>query len=137
MAYTDLLNEAIDDVAATLTAVSGLRVVTDPTKLVPNCVFLLAPSFTTYAGNGNIVTMDFPLKVVGSGPAGLPVLREILSIVAKVLASDVIVLDGQPGSIEIGGGSFPCYDLSVKVQASATAVPRTSAIFWLFAWWII
>jgi len=117
MAYTDLLNEAIDDVAATLTAVTALRVVTDPTKLVPNCVFLLAPSFTTYAGNGNIVTMDFPLKVVGSGPAGLPVLREILSIVAKVLASTVIVLDGRPGSIEIGGGSFPCYDLSVKVQA--------------------
>ena len=69
--YTDLLNEAIDDVAATLTAVSGLRVVTDPTRLVPNCVFLLAPSFTTYGGNGNIVTMDFPLKVVGSGPAPL------------------------------------------------------------------
>jgi hypothetical protein len=35
MAYTDLLNEAIDDVAATLTAVSGLRVVTDPTKTRP------------------------------------------------------------------------------------------------------
>ena len=120
MAYTDLLNEAIDDVAATLTAVSGLRVVTDPTKLVPNCVFLLAPSFTTYAGNGNIVTMDFPIKVVGSGPAGLPVLREILSIVAKVLASAVIVLDGRPGLIEIGGASFPCYDLTVKVQAQTS-----------------
>ena len=36
MAYTDLFNEAIDDVTATLTAVSGLRVVNDPTKLVPN-----------------------------------------------------------------------------------------------------
>ena len=117
MAYTDLLNEAIDDVAATLTAVSGLRVVTDPTRLVPNCVFLLAPSFTTYGGNGNIVTMDFPLKVVGSGPAGLPVLRDILGIVALVLASKVIVLSGQPSSIEIGGASFPCYDLSIKVQA--------------------
>ncbi len=115
--YTDLLNEAIDDVAATLTAVSGLRVVTDPTRLVPNCVFLLAPSFTTYGGNGNIVTMDFPLKVVGSGPAGLPVLREILQVVALVLASAVIVLSGQPASIEIGGASFPCYDLSIKVQA--------------------
>ena len=80
--YTDLLNETIDDVAATLTAVSGLRVVTDPTRLVPNCVFLLAPSFTTYGGNGNIVTMDFPLKVVGSGPAGLPVLREILQMLS-------------------------------------------------------
>ena len=117
MAYTDLLNEAIDDVAATLTAVSGLRVVTDPTKLVPNCVFLLAPSFTTFGGQGNIVTMDFPLKIVGSGPAGLPVLREILSIVALVLASKVIVLSGQPASIEIGGASFPCYDLTMKMQA--------------------
>ena len=117
MAYTDLLNESIDDVAVTLTAVSGLRVVTDPTKLVPNCVFLLAPSFTTFGGNGNIVTMDFPLKVVGSGPAGLPVLREILSIVALVLASTVIVLSGQPSSIEIGGASYPCYDLTVKMQA--------------------
>jgi hypothetical protein len=80
-------------------------------------VFLLAPSFTTYGGNGNIVTMDFPLKVVGSGPAGLPVLREILQIVALVLASAVIVLDGRPGSIDIGGASYPCYDLTVKVQA--------------------
>jgi hypothetical protein len=80
-------------------------------------VFLLAPNFTTYGGNGNIVTMDFPLKVVGSGPAGLPVLREILSIVALVLASAVIVLDGRPGSIDIGGASYPCYDLTVKVQA--------------------
>ena len=40
MAYTDLLNEAIDDVAATLTAVSGLRVVTDPTKLVPTQIYM-------------------------------------------------------------------------------------------------
>jgi hypothetical protein len=61
--------------------------------------------------------MDFPLKVVGSGPAGLPVLREILSIVALVLASKIIVLDGRPGAIDIGGASFPCYDLTVKVQA--------------------
>jgi hypothetical protein len=80
-------------------------------------VFLLAPNFTTYGGNGNIVTMDFPLKVVGSGPAGLPVLREILQVVALVLASKIIVLDGRPGSIDIGGASYPCYDLTVKVQA--------------------
>ena len=89
--YTDLLNEAIDDLTATLTAVTGLRVVNDPTKLVPNCVFMQAPSFTTIAGNGNIVRVDFPIKVVGSGPAGLPVLREILQIAATVLGSSVIV----------------------------------------------
>jgi hypothetical protein len=80
-------------------------------------VFLLAPSFTTFAGNGNVVAMDLPLKVVGSGPAGLPVLREILQVAALVLASKIIVLSGQPGSIDIGGASFPCYDLTVKVQS--------------------
>jgi hypothetical protein len=84
--YTDLLNEAIDDLTATLTAVTGLRVINDPTKLVPNAVFLQAPSFTTIAGNGNIVRVDFPIKVVGSGPAGLPVLREILQITQPCLA---------------------------------------------------
>jgi hypothetical protein len=45
------------------------------------------------------------------------VLREILQVVALVLASKIIVLSGQPGSIDIGGASFPCYDLTVKVQA--------------------
>ena len=68
MAYTDLFNEAIDDLTTTLGAVTGLRVVNDPTKLAPNCVYIDAPSFTTFAGNGNIVQMDFPIKVIGSGP---------------------------------------------------------------------
>ena len=36
MAYTDLFNEAIADVAASLNAVTGLRVVTDATKVVTN-----------------------------------------------------------------------------------------------------
>jgi hypothetical protein len=115
--YTDLLNEALDDLTTTLTAVSGLRVVNDPTKIVPNCVFILAPSFTTTAGNGNIVRVDFPIKVIGSGPAGLPVLREILQIVATVLGSTVIVMSGRPGTLEVGGQEYPCYDLTVGMQA--------------------
>ena len=115
--YTDLFNEALDDLSATLTAVSGLRVVNDPTKLVPNCVFIQAPSFTTIAGNGNIVRKDYPIKIVGSGPAGLPVLREILQIAATVLGSTIIVMAGRPGTLEIGGQEYPCYDLSVGLQA--------------------
>jgi hypothetical protein len=70
MAYTDLFNEAIDDLTASLTAVSGLRVVNDATKIVPNCVFIDAPSFTTIAGNGNVIRLEFPIRVIGSGPAG-------------------------------------------------------------------
>ena len=117
MAYTDLFNEAIADVSATLTAVSGLRVVTDATKIVPNCVFLDAPSFTTIAGNGNIVRMEFTVKVIGTGPAGLPVLQELLSIAAAVLASPIIVMSGQPGAVELGGATYPCYNLQMALQA--------------------
>lgn len=115
--YTDLFNEALDDLTATLVAVSGLRVVNDPTKLVPNCVYITAPSFTTFAGNGNIVRMEFPIKVVGSGPAGLPVLREILQITATVLGSTIVAMSGQPGTLDIGGQEYPCYDVSVGLQA--------------------
>lgn len=119
MAYTDYLNEAIDDLAGSLAAVSGLRVITDPTKIVPNCVFLDAPTFETYAGNGNIVKMTFSVKVIGSGPAGLPVLRSILAIVANVISSNVVVLNGTPTMIAVGGQEFPGYDLTVSLQAQA------------------
>jgi hypothetical protein len=115
--YTDLLNEGLDDLTTTLEAVTGLRVVNDPTKIVPNCVFITAPSFTTIAGNGNIVRMDFPIKVIGSGPAGLPVLREILQITATVLGSTVIVMSGRPGTLDVGGQEYPCYDIAVGLQA--------------------
>jgi hypothetical protein len=117
MAYTDLFNKAIGDVTATLTAVSGLRVVTDPTKIVPNCVFLDAPSFETIAGNGNVVRVTFTVKIIGTGPAGLPVLQKLLNIAAAVLASKIIVMSGQPGAVEVGGATYPCYNLQMALQA--------------------
>ena len=119
MAYTDLFNEAIDDVAATLTAVVGLRVVTDATKIVPNCVFIDAPSWETQAGNGKVIEMSFPIKVIGSGPAGLPVLRQILGICALVQSSGIIVMSGQPGSVEIGGATYPAYNMTMSLKAQA------------------
>ena len=119
MAYTDLFNEAIDDVAATLTAVTGLRVVTDATKVVPNCVFIDAPSWETQAGNGKVIEMSFPIKVIGSGPAGLPVLRQILSICALVQTSAIIIMSGQPGSVEIGGATYPAYNMTMNLKAEA------------------
>ena len=118
-ALTDLFNEAIDDVTATLTAVVGLRVVNDATKIVPNCVFIDAPSWQTQAGNGKVIEMTFPIKVIGSGPAGLPVLRQILSICAKVQTSAIIVMSGDPGSVEIGGATYPAYNMTMSLKAQA------------------
>ena len=48
VAFTDLFNEALDDLTATLTAVSGLQVVNDLRNLVPPCVFIDAPSFDAW-----------------------------------------------------------------------------------------
>jgi hypothetical protein len=38
--YTDLFNEAIDDLIVTLSTITDLRVTTDPQKINPPCVFL-------------------------------------------------------------------------------------------------
>ena len=119
MAYTDILNEALDDLTATLTAVTGLRVVNDPTMIVPNCVYLEAPSFSTTTNAGNVLRVEFPMKVVGSGPAGLPVLRSIMAIVSTVIGSTIVVTGGRPSSLEIGGQIYPCYDLDCALAAVA------------------
>ena len=46
VAYTDLFNECLDDLAATLNTVTGLQVVTDPRNLVPPCVMIGAPTLS-------------------------------------------------------------------------------------------
>ena len=117
MPATGLLNEAMQDLKATLTAVTGLRVVSDPTKIVPNCVFLDAPSFETIAGGGNIVRVTIPVKVIGSGTAAQNVLENILSIVATVRGSSDVIMAGQPSSLEMGGATYPAYDLQMAMQA--------------------
>jgi hypothetical protein len=117
MAYTDLFNEAIDDLSATLATISGLRVVTDPAKINPPCVFLDAPSWESW--NGNIVKMTFQARVFSLGPSNLDALRDILAICAKLLAKNVAVMDGRPVSIQIGGQEFPAYDLTIPLQAQA------------------
>jgi hypothetical protein len=115
MPYTDLLNEGLDDLTAKLAAVTGLRVVNDATKLIANAVFVDAPSFDMVAGNGNVLKMNFPVKVIGSGPAGLPVLRQLLSIAAAVVNSGAIVMSGSPTAYSIGGADYPCYDLVISI----------------------
>ena len=117
MPATGLLNCAMADLKATLSTVAVLRVISDPTKIVPNCVFLDAPSFETIAGSGNIIRMTIPVRVIGSGAAAQGVLENILSIVATVLSSSVVIMSGQPSSLEIGGATYPAYDLQMAMQA--------------------
>lgn len=115
MAYTDLFNEAIDDLAATLGTISGLRVVTDPRNVAPNCVFIDAPSFEAW--NYNIAKMMFQVQVIGMGPGNLDALRPVLAICAQLLAKNIAVVSGRPTALDIGGAQVPAYDLTIALQA--------------------
>jgi hypothetical protein len=119
MAYTDLFNEALDDLTATLETITGLRVVTDPKAINPPCVLLEAPSFE--GGNYNIMRMTFPVRVIGSGPVDLNGLRVLLSISAALLTKNVAVLDGRPSTTNKGGQDYGSYDLTVAMQAQTGA----------------
>ncbi len=118
MPYTDLFNETIDDLAATLATISGLRVVTDPQQINPPCVFLDAPSFEAW--NYNIVKMSFPVRIFSLGPSNLDALRNILGICAQLLAKNVAITDGRPVSVMIGGQEFPAYDVTIPIQAQTS-----------------
>ena len=115
VAFTDLFNEALDDLTATLAAVSGLQVVNDPRNLVPPCVFIDAPSFDAW--NYNIVKLMFPVKIITLGPANLDAQRSLLNIMSKVLTANIAVTDGRPTSTLIGGVEYPSYEVTANVQA--------------------
>ena len=119
VAFTDLLNEALDDLAATLTTITGLQVVTDPRNLVPPCAFIDAPTFTVYSNN--VLEMTFPVRIITLGPGNLDAQRSLLNLASKVITKKIGVTDGRPTIAVIGGSELPAYDLTISLQAQATA----------------
>ena len=118
VAYTDLFNEALDDLAATLTTVTGLQVVTDPRNLVPPCAFIDAPSFVAF--NRNIVKLTFPVRLITLGPGNLDAQRSLMNMAALVLAKNVAVTAGRPTIAVIGGSELAAYDLTIEMQAQTS-----------------
>jgi len=114
MAYTDLFNETLDDLATVLGTITGLRVVTNPQNINPPCVFLDAPSFTAF--NFNIVKMTFVARIIGSGPGNEQNLRNLLNIASKLLAKNVAVLDGRATYVTIGGQELAAYDVTINIE---------------------
>ena len=116
--YTDLFNEAIDDLTTTLQTITGLQVVNDPRNIVPPCILIDAPSFDAW--NYNIVKLTFPIKVMTLGPANLDAQRSLLNMCAQLLNKNVAVTAGRPTVIDIGGSILPAYDLTVAMQAQTS-----------------
>jgi hypothetical protein len=115
VAFTDLFNEALDDLTTKLGTITGLQVVNDPRNLVPPCAFIDAPTFEAF--NYNIVKMIFPVRVITLGPNNLDAQRSLLNLASKVLAANVGLTDGRPTIAMIGGADYPAYDLTITMQA--------------------
>jgi hypothetical protein len=120
VAYTDLFNEALDDLAATLTTLTSLQVVTDPRNLVPPCAFIDAPSFVVYGGGGNIVQMTYTVRLITLGPGNLDAQRNLMHLASLVVGKNVAVTAGRPTIAVIGGAEMPAYDLTIEMQAQTS-----------------
>jgi hypothetical protein len=118
VAYTDLFNEALDDLTATLQTITGLTVTNDPRSLNPPCAFIDAPSFVAW--NYNIVKITFPVRLITLGPGNLDAQRSLMNMAAKLLAKNVAVTDGRPTIAIIGGAEMAAYDLTIEMQAQTS-----------------
>ena len=117
-AYTDLLNEALDDLCTQLATITGIKVVNDPRNIQGTCVFVNAPSFTAW--NANIVKLAFPVQIIVPGPYNLDAQRTLMNIAALLLSSNVGVIDGKPTSLDIGGTVVPAFELNINLQAQTS-----------------
>jgi hypothetical protein len=114
MPGTGLFNEGLDDLAATLATISGMRVVRDPRNISPGCILIGAPTFTAF--NYNIAQMSVPVQIISSGPGNQDALDQLLTLASQLLTKNVAVTEGRPTSLDIGGTIVPGYDLMVEMQ---------------------
>jgi len=116
--YNDLFNTCLNNLAAKLAEVTGLRVVTDPRNITPGAGFVLvgAPSFATYSRG--VANMTFPVQLISTGPSNLDALRTLLNTAALCFGSMTGILEGHPITLDLGGSSLPAYELFVNVQAA-------------------
>lgn len=115
VAYTDLFNQALDNLNTSIGAITGMQVVNDPRNLVPPCAFIDAPSFTGW--NYNIVKLAFPVRLITLGPGNLDAQRSLLNMMSKLLAANLGITDGRPTVAIIGGAEYPAYDVTVNMQS--------------------
>lgn len=119
-AYTDLLNTALDNLAATLQTMSPpIPIVTDPRNIQSACAFINAPTFTTPLLKNKRIQLTFPIQLIVPSPFNLDAQRKLLNMTAQLLGANVAITEGRPSSIEIGGALYPCYELIVNMEASS------------------
>jgi len=112
MSATGVFSEARDTLVTTLTAL-GLKVVTDIRNARPLTVLVDPPTFTCF--NSNVADIEFGVQILAAPPGNLDALDYLITTADTIMDSDVSVIRGIPGIMQIGGQEVPTYDLTVRV----------------------
>ena len=92
----------------------GLAVVTDPRNARPMSVLVDPPTFTCF--NSNIAEIEIGVQVLAAPPGNQDAVDYLISAADTIMDSEISLIRGIPGVMQIGGQEVPTYDLTVRVS---------------------
>jgi len=92
----------------------GLAVVTDPRNARPMSVLVDPPTFTCF--NSNIAEIEIGVQVLAAPPGNQDAVDYLISAADTIMDSEISLIRGNPGVMQIGGQEVPTYDLTVRVS---------------------
>ena len=92
----------------------GLAVVTDSRNARPMSVLVDPPTFTCF--NSNIAEIEIGVQVLAAPPGNQDAVDYLISAADTIMDSDISLIRGIPGVMQIGGQEVPTYDLTLRVS---------------------
>jgi len=72
------------------------------------------PTFTCF--NSNIAEIEIGVQVLAAPPGNQDAVDYLISAADTIMDSDISLIRGIPGVMQIGGQEVPTYDLTVRVS---------------------
>jgi len=113
MSATGIFAEAQGTLVASLEAL-GLAVVTDTRNARPMSILVEPPTFSCF--NSNIAEIEFGVKVLAAPPGNQDAANYLMTIADEIMDSEISLIRGAPGVVDIGGQQVPSFDLTVRVS---------------------
>lgn len=106
--------EAIDALRTSITDL-GYKVVTDPRNVRPLTILIEPPTFTSFTYNVGDLTCR--VSVLAPPPGNQDASDYLMTVVDALMAANLPIVDGRPGSLDVGGQVLPCYDLTIRIAS--------------------
>jgi hypothetical protein len=114
MPATGIFVEASNAIKTTVQAL-GFKVVTDPRNVRPLTVLIEPPTFDSFTYN--VGDLTFRISVLAPPPGNQDATDYLLTSIDTLMNSSLPITAGVPGSLDVGGQTLPCYDLTVRIAS--------------------